>query len=92
MTKTRKTDTNGMTIPANLTRKWYALHWRKGYEFECAYNTIPEMPVEVAYVLIFGSKESRDEYVDRWHSAESVSAPIATRLIRMGVSHYYMGR
>lgn len=63
-------------------RKFYALHWKAGFEFDYDYDTIPNLDVCVATVLSFKKKRHRDEYVDRWHRAEPIPASIARKLIR----------
>ena len=62
-------------------RKYYALHWKPGYEFEYDYDTIPKLDAQVATVVAFKKKRDRDEYVDSWHCAESIPASIAHKLI-----------
>lgn len=63
-------------------RKYYALHWKSGFEFEYDYDTIPQLDVCVATVVAFKKKHDRDEYVDRWHNAESIPASIASKLVK----------
>ena len=63
-------------------RKYYALHWKPGYEFEYDYDTIPRLDACVATVVAFNKKHDRDEYVDRWHNAESIPASIAHKLVK----------
>ena len=63
-------------------RKYYALHWKEGCAFEYDYDTIPELDVCVASVVAFKKKQDRDEYVDRWHNAESIPASIARKLVK----------
>lgn len=66
----------------NTIRKYYALHWKSGFEFEYDYDTIPAIDACVAMVVVFNKKQDRDEYVDRWHGAESIPASIARKLIK----------
>lgn len=70
-------------------RKYYALHWKPGYEFEYDYDTIPQLDVWVATVVEFKKKSDRDKYVDHWHGAEYIPASIAHKLIKqIGVEYY----
>ena len=70
-------------------RKYYALHWKPHYEFNYDYNTILKLDAWVATVVSFNKKRDRDKYVDRWHSAESIPASIAHKLIKqIGVKYY----
>ena len=81
---------------------YYALHWNEGFEFEYDYDTIPEIDtcVCVANVVVFKKKHDRDEYVDRWHNAESIPASIARKLVKYigvvynkeGIADDVMGR
>lgn len=63
-------------------RKYYALHWKEGFAFEYDYDTIPELDASVATVIAFKKKQDRDEYVDRWHNAESIPASIVRKLVK----------
>lgn len=63
-------------------RTYYALHWKSGFEFEYDYDTIPKLDACVANVIAFKKKHDRDDYVDRWHNAESIPASIARKLIK----------
>lgn len=63
-------------------RKYYALSWKAGFEFEYDYDTIPELDVQVCSVVAFNKKHDRDKYVDRWHSVESIPASIAHKLAK----------
>lgn len=63
-------------------RKYYALHWKAGYEFEYDYKTIYDLEIPVATIVAFNKKHDRDEYVDRWHNAESIPASIASKLVK----------
>lgn len=77
-------DTNNTT---KFARKYYALHWYAGSEFEYDYDTIPNLDILVAAIVVFNNKSHRDQYVDRWHCAESIPASIAHKLIKNGVSY-----
>lgn len=79
-----------MTSTNNKTaRKYYALHWKPGYELEYDYDMIPQLDAGVATVVAFKKKRDRDKYVDRRHSAESIPASIAHKLIKyIGVKYY----
>lgn len=73
----------------NTTRKYYALHWKPKYEFNYDHNTILKLDAWVPTVVAFKKQRDRDKYVDRWHSAESIPASIARKLIRqLGVEYY----
>lgn len=71
----------------NTDRKYYALYWLHGNEFAFYYDTIPELGMPVATVVLFDNKHKRDEYVDRWPIAESIPEDIARKLIKHGVSY-----
>lgn len=64
------------------SRKYYALQWKSGFEFEYDYDTIPQLDVRVASVIAFKKKHDRDNYVYCWHSAESIPASIARKLVK----------
>lgn len=76
-------------IARKTVRNYYALHWNPGFEFEYDYDTIPKLDAWVATVVAFKKKRVRDEYVDHFHSAESIPASIAHKLIKqIGVEYY----
>lgn len=72
----------------NNTRKYYALLWLKGYEFEFDYDTLPKLETPVANIVVFTKKRNRDDYVDSRHCCESIPAVIARKMIRNGVSYF----
>lgn len=63
-------------------RNYYALQWKEGYAFEYDYDTITKLDVRVASVIAFKKKHDRDNYVDCWHSAESIPSSIARKLVK----------